>query len=284
MAAVMEKPLVSVLMGAYQIEGLSCFPAAMESLLRQTCRQFEILICNDGSTDATAEIVQEWAEWDERIRILTHEKNRGLAAALNTCTAAARGAYLARQDADDASHLTRLQDQVAFLESHPEIDFLGTNVNLCDAQGVWGQRHLPEYPQKRDFLFCSPFVHGTVMYRAEALRKAEGYRVCRQTYRTEDYDLFMRMYALGMQGANLQSNLYDYREDRKNMSKRKYRYRVDEAAVRYAGFRKLGLLPKGLPYVVKPLLVGLLPNRLLFWLKCRLHIFKKTAGEPSCRG
>lgn len=271
----MEKPLVSVLMGAYQIEGLSYFPAAMESLLRQTCSQIEILICNDGSTDATAEILQEWAKRDDRIRILTHEKNRGLAAALNTCMAAATGTYLARQDADDFSHLTRFQEQVEFLESHPEIDFLGTNVNLCDAQGVWGERRLPETPKKQDFLFCSPFVHGTVMYRAAALHKAEGYRVCRQTRRTEDYDLFMRMYAQGMQGANLQSNLYDYREDRENMSKRKYRYRVDEAEARYAGFQKLGLLPKGLPYVVKPLLVGLLPNRLLFWLKCKRNIFKK---------
>lgn len=279
-----EKPLVSVLMGAYQIEGLSYFPAAMESLLHQTYSKIEILVCNDGSTDATAELLQDWAKRDDRIRILTHEKNRGLAAALNTCTEAAQGDYLARQDADDISHLTRLEEQVSFLENHPGVDFLGTNVNLCDTQGVWGKRSLPEHPQKGDFLFCSPFVHGTVMYRAQALRKAEGYRVCRQTYRTEDYDLFMRMYAMGMQGGNLQTDLYDYREDRANMGKRKYRYRVDEAVIRYTGFQKLGLLPKGIPYVLKPLLVGLLPNRLLFWLKCKLHIFKKTAGKPPCQG
>lgn len=278
------KPLVSVLMGAYQIEGLSFFPRAMESLLCQTYERIEILICDDGSTDTTAQILEEWAERDPRIHILAHEKNRGLAAALNTCTEAANGDYLARQDADDVSHLTRLEEQVAFLESHTNVDFLGTNVNLCDRQGIWGERSLPEYPQRRDFLFCSPFVHGTVMYRAEALRKAEGYRVCRQTYRTEDYDLFMRMYALGMEGANLQTPLYDYREDRENMGKRKYRYRVDEAVIRYVGFQKLGLLPNGLPYVVKPLFVGLIPARLLFWLKRKLHIFKNGAGEPPCQG
>lgn len=278
-----EKPLVSVLMGAYQIEGLSCFPVAMEGLLHQTCERIEILICNDGSTDASAEILQYWAKRDARIHILTHEKNRGLAAALNTCLAAARGVYLARQDADDVSHLTRLEKQVTFLESHPKIAFLGTNVNLCDAQGVWGERSLPEYPKKWDFLFCSPFIHGSVMYRAAALRMAEGYRVCRQTCRTEDYDLFMRMYALGMEGANLQEPLYDYREDRENMKKRKYRYRVDEAIVRCAGFQKLGLLPKGFPYVVKPLLVGFIPTRLLFWIKCKLHIFENTRGEPPCQ-
>jgi glycosyltransferase EpsE len=277
-----ERPLVSVLMGVYQIEKLACFSTTMESLLHQSYQQIEILICNDGSTDTTADILLEWEHRDKRIRILNHDKNYGLAAALNTCIAEANGVYFARQDADDVSHLTRLEEQVAFLENHPNIDFLGTNVALCDAQGVWGERRLPEVPKKQDFLFCSPFVHGTVMYRAAALHKAGGYRVCKYTRRAEDYDLFMRMYALGMEGANLQNNLYDYREDRENMDKRKYRYRLDEVVVRYRGFRSLGLLPAGLPYVIKPLLVGLLTNRFLFWLKCKLRIFNKTTGEPPC--
>lgn len=276
-----EKPLVSVLMGVYQIEGLTFFSAAMESLLCQTYERIEILICNDGSTDKTAHILEEWAEQDPRIHILTHEKNRGLAAALNTCIDVAKGNYLARQDADDISHFIRLEEQVAFLERCPNVDFLGTNVNLCDRQGIWGERCLSEYPQKKDFIFCSPFVHGTVMYRAEALHKAKGYRVCRHTCRTEDYDLFMRMYAMGMKGANLQRSLYNYREDRENMEKRKYRYRVDEAIIRYVGFQKLELLPRYFPYVVKPLVVGLIPVQLLFLLKCKFHIFKNTAGESS---
>lgn len=278
-----EIPLVSVLMGAYQIEGLFFFPSAMESLLCQSHARIEILICNDGSTDATAQILKEWAEQDTRIHILNHGKNRGLAAALNTCMEAAQGDYLARQDADDVSHFKRLEEQVAFLVSHPNVDFLGTNVNLFDPQGIWGERSLPPYPQKNDFLFCSPFVHGTVMYRAASLRRAGGYRVCRRTYRTEDYDLFMRMYAAGMQGANLQAPLYEYREDRENMGKRKYRYRMDETVIRYHGFQSLGLLPKGFPYVLKPLVVGLIPNRLLFLLKCKFRIFKRLAGEPPCQ-
>ncbi len=84
---------------------------------------------------------------------MNHDKNYGLAAALNTCIAEANGVYFARQDADDVSHLTRLEEQVAFLENHPNIDFLGTNVALCDAQGVWGERRLPEVPKKQDFSF-----------------------------------------------------------------------------------------------------------------------------------
>lgn len=272
----MKKPLVSVLMGAYQIEGLSLFPVMMEALLKQSYTNLEILICNDGSTDATGAILEDWAKRDPRISILTHSKNQGLAASLNDCMKQAKGIYFARQDADDLSHPTRIEKQVNFLESYPEIDFIGTNIQLFDETGIWGARTMPEMPTSEDFLFCSPFIHGTVIFRGEALRKAEGYAVNPRTYRTEDYDLFMRMYAMGMQGANLQDTLYDYREDAQNMSKRKYRYRVDEAVVRYKGFRRLGLLPKGFPYVVKPLLVGLLPSRFLFWLKCKVHILKKS--------
>lgn len=278
-----QQPLVSILMGVYQIEGLAQFPVMMESLLNQSYKKIEILICNDGSTDATGIILEGWAVRDVRIRILTHEKNQGLAAALNTCMRAVRGSLLARQDADDVSYPTRLAKQVAFLQEHKEIQFVGTNINLCDHRGVWGQRQLPVFPHREDFLFGSPFVHGSVMFRAQALHKADGYRVSRSTCRTEDYDLFMRMYALGMQGANLQENLYDYREDRENMAKRKYHYRVNEAIIRCQGFWKLGLLPQGILYVIKPLLVGLIPIRCLFWLKCRLHIFQKATGDPPCQ-
>lgn len=276
--------LVSILMGVYQIEGLPQFPVMMEALLEQSYKKIEILICNDGSTDSTDKILEKWAARDSRVRILAYERNQGLAAALNSCIKEAKGTFLARQDADDISDIARIARQVAFLQEHEEIDIVGTNITLCDQHGQWGQRQMPLLPQRKDFLFCSPFVHGSVMFRAQALKKAGGYRVDRLTYRTEDYELFMRMYAMGMWGANLQENLYSYREDRENMSKRKYRYRVDEAVVRYQGFHKLGLLPKGFPFVVKPLVVGMIPPRLLFWMKCHLRIFQKTTEESSCQG
>ena len=116
-------------------------------------------------------------------------------------------------------------------------------------------------------LFRSPNVHPTIMIRTEILKEIKGYRVVKETRRAEDYDLFMRLYASGYKGYNIQKELFKYREDHISLRKRKYRYRIDEAKVRIYGFKKLGLFPKAVPYVIKPLIVGLLPYRLLVWLR-----------------
>ncbi|MBO5072633.1 MAG: glycosyltransferase family 2 protein, partial [Eubacterium sp.] len=75
------------------------------------------------------------------------------------------------------------------------------------------------------------------------------------------------LYEKGYQGYNLQEELYDFREDKNARKRKKYRYRIDEAKVRWKGFRLLGLMPKGVIYVLKPLIVGLIPYPVLVWLR-----------------
>jgi glycosyltransferase EpsE len=94
------------------------------------------------------------------------------------------------------------------------------------------------------------------------LDKAGGYTVSKATRRTEDYELFMRI-QLFARGENLSEPLYHFLEDQRALKRRKYRYRIDEAKVRYRGFKSLGLLPKGIFYVIKPLIVGLIPSFIL---------------------
>ena len=101
-----------------------------------------------------------------------------------------------------------------------------------------------------------------MIFRREALLKANGYRVAKETRRTEDYDLFMRMQLFTV-GENLPELLYIFCEDKGAFKRRKYRYRINEAKVRHTGFKRLGLMPRGFPYVVKPLAVGLVPRFLL---------------------
>ena len=177
---------VSVLMGVHNIAGLRLFDRAVGSVLAQTMDDFEFLICDDGSTDRTWELLERIAKQDARVRLLRNTKNEGLAFTLNRCLQAAQGEYVARQDADDISAPERFAVQLAFLEQHPEIAFLGSDVILWDECGAWGKREFPEYPQVRDFLFTMPFVHGALMFRREAVRKAGGYRVARETRRAED--------------------------------------------------------------------------------------------------
>lgn len=258
---------ISVIMGAYQIEHLSMFHEAVNSILKQSYPNFEFIICNDGSTDHTQALLETLAKRDARVKLLNSPQNEGLASALNRCLAVAEGDYIARQDADDISQPTRLERELDFLEQHRELSFVGCDIALYDQNGLWGQRKFPAFPKKEDFLFTMPFVHGTLMFRKETLLSVSGYRIATETKRAEDYDLLMRLYAKNAIGGNIPEQLYWFLEDAAAMNRRKYKERVYEAKVRYQGFRQLGLFPKGYLYVVKPLVVGLIPHKALNWLK-----------------
>ena len=177
-------------------------------------------------------------------------------------------------DADDISKTNRLEKEIEFLERNYEYDIVSCNADLIDEnEKVWGKRKYPEKIKKEDFLFNSPVIHPTVMMRRKALNDVNNYRVAKETRRAEDYDLWMRMYSKGYKIYTIQEELYYFREDEECLKRRKYRYRIDEAKVRFKGYKSLGLLPKGLVYVIKPLIVGLMPYKLIRIL--RNHIKKE---------
>jgi glycosyltransferase EpsE len=252
-------PLVSVIMGAFNCEGL--LGASLDSMLAQDYRNIELVICDDGSSDSTFEVARDRAARDPRVAVLRNERNLGLPRTLNRCAAAAMGSYLARMDGDDLSRPDRLGKQVRFLEAHPEYDLCGSSIVLFDSRGAWGKIDYPERPDARSFLLRSPFAHPSVMFRASCLQAAGGYSEDPAVGRSEDYELFMRLYAEGRRGYNFQEYLLEYREDQVSVKRRKAKYAIAEARVRLRGFRRLGLLPGGFPYVIKPLVVGLVPKR-----------------------
>ena len=106
---------LSVIMGVYNIEHLDIFDAAIGSILGQSEPNFELIICDDGSTDQTPQIIERYAEMDSRICVIHNESNMGLAATLNRCIFVAQGEYIARQDADDLSYFKRFVKQLKFL-------------------------------------------------------------------------------------------------------------------------------------------------------------------------
>ena len=259
-------PKISIISGAYNISRCYSFEKSMESILSQSFSDFEFKICDDGSTDNTAELLEKYERLDGRIKIIRNENNMGLAYSLNRCIEKSTGEYIARHDCDDYADTDRLKKQIEYLEAHENISLLGTNAKLFDEKGVWGEMKFPEKVTKKDFLFCSPFQHGSIMIRKAALLDCGCYRVAKETRRAEDYDLFMRV-IMKYECENLQEPLYYFCEDENTLARRRYRYRIDEAKVRWRGFKMLGLLPKGIPYVIKPLVVGLIPARLLKLLK-----------------
>lgn len=264
-------PLVSIIMGVYQCKNTDNLMASIKSIIRQTYVKWEFLIVDDGSEDAgrTYSVIQKASRLDHRIIPFRYKENHGLAYALNYCLHRARGIYIARQDDDDFSQPDRLEQQVAFLNSHPNISFCGTNATLFDEQGEWGKLIMKERPSSKSFLWNSPFIHPSIMIRAVQLRQVRGYRDSPETVQYEDYDLFFRLYAHGMFGANLQKTLYNYRSDRNAMKYRPLSRRIAEAKLRAKGFQALHLGAESLLYVLKPLILGLVPRHLYAKIQSR---------------
>lgn len=278
-----SSPKISVIMGAYNENDEKKVRRSLDSIAAQTFTDWELIICDDGSTDGTWDLLNQIATELRTRRISVHHPpvtlirnghNRGLAFSLNRCVEQAHGEYLARQDFDDYSDPSRFALQAQFLDDHPEYSFVGSNRRFFDDEGLWGEQSFPERPEKKDFLKNSCFVHPSVMMRKIDLEKAGKYTVAKATRRAEDYELFMRMYAMGMRGYNLQAFLLNYYEGRSSYGKRKFRYRIDEMLVRYNGFRALGLFPRAIPYVIRPLVVGLVPR--FVYSAHRKHRFGKA--------
>ncbi|MFR0870653.1 MAG: hypothetical protein ACLSG5_04430 [Oscillospiraceae bacterium] len=119
----------------------------------------------------------------------------------------------------------------------------------------------------RDFLFSMPFIHPALIFRREALEAAGGYSTLPRCDRCEDYDLLLRLYEMGYSGANMQEFLFRYSLPHNGISTRTLRDRTNEVRTRWARFSALGLLPKALPYALKPWAVWLVPRNTLRRLK-----------------
>ena len=126
-------PRVSVLMTVYN--GLPYLPQAIESVLHQTFTDFEFVIIDDASTDASVQCIRHYADADSRIRLWCHARNLGQAASLNAGLALARAPYLARMDQDDICLSDRLRQQVNLLETQPRVAAVGTRMYWLRASG-----------------------------------------------------------------------------------------------------------------------------------------------------
>ncbi len=202
-------PTVSVIMAVYN--GSSYVGAAIDSILAQTFADFELIVVDDGSTDATAQILESIG--DPRLR-LVRQDNQGLAASLNHAISLARGKYLARHDHDDVSLPQRFAKQVAFLDAHPDYALLGTHTVIWvgDQPTDRGHRHPADDPALRfQLLFDSYFVHGSVMMRRDAVVALGGYTLDRSRQPPEDYELWSRI-VRQHKVANLAEPLLIYRE------------------------------------------------------------------------
>lgn len=264
-----DTPQISVLMGVYD---RSCDIAPLErsvrSILAQTISDIELLICDSGSSSEACRFLDALAEQDSRLHLVRDDTMpTDLAHKLNACLRHVKGKLVARMDDDDFSHPNRFKQQAEYLSTHPNVAFVGCNVNLCLQGKQVNVRSFPEHPTVQDFYFVQPFIHPTLMFRKEALDRAGGYSEDKKCILCEDYDLLLRLYTAGYQGANIQDVLFDYTISGTARGSRRMCHRWNETVTRWRRFGELGLLPKAMPYVLKPLAVGLLPEHVLRKLK-----------------
>lgn len=258
---------MSVIMGVFN--GAKTLETAIASIEAQSYESWELVICDDASTDATAQILAEVRDrlGPARCTTLSNRTNLGLAASLNRCLAASRGTLIARMDADDMSVGNRLQVQVDFLLEHPDIGLVGTAMQRFDDEGLNVILLPPELLVDRHFFekhHGVPFAHATVVVRKEVLAKAGNYSVSWRTRRAEDLDLWFKVLGLGVVGANLEDPLYLVREDHDAVRRRTFASRVGGYVTRIRGLRRLGCGP--LPYIhatVALVIKTLLPYRIL---------------------
>ena len=199
-------PLVSILMPVFKTAPY--LREAMDSMLCQTFQDFELIVLDDCSPDNAEEILDAYD--DPRIVRYKGEKNVGLSNVLNVGIGMARGKYIARMDSDDISLPQRLQVQVEYLETHPDIDLVSVGMRLFGAKEATWIRELNPEKVKIEAMFHSPVLHASSVWRKDAFEN-QGLRFRQEMVPAEDYDLWVRAMLRGLKLVNLPEVLYEYR-------------------------------------------------------------------------
>ena len=207
-------PAITVLMTAYNAEVY--IDRAIKSILSQTFRDFELLIIDDASTDYTRERIQEWQQKDVRIRMIACPANRGQTVCLNQGLEEARGQWIARQDADDVSHPTRLQRLYELVRTNDKLVLVGASGWLIDANDHrCGTINVPlsDAAIRWSMPFQNPFIHTAVLFRRlRTMRYNEQFHIC------QDWELWARLSHEG-RVCNLPDRLIEYRDYHTSLSK-----------------------------------------------------------------
>ncbi len=226
----MNQPLVSVILPF--LNGGPAFAPALRSILEQSYSNWELLLCDDGSSDGSLELAQSLR--DPRITVWSDGQRKGLAGRLNECLDRSQGDLVARMDADDVSYPHRLRDQVAFLSSRPDIDVVGCRMLIFDEEGrPLGKRPVP---LEHDQIVADPasgfgLAHPTWLARATWYQR---HRYDPTALRFEDVELLYRA-RRNSRFANLPQLLYGYREMKGGFRKR---FKTRLGRIRYLHARR----------------------------------------------
>jgi len=207
-------------------------PEALESMVCQTLADFEIVIVDDGSSDATSQVLGDWAVAHPRLHVVT-QAHQGIVAALNHGLQHCRADLVARMDADDRAYPARLERQVAFLQAHPSVGVVACQVEGYPPDQVraglqvylqWQNALLSDAAIRREMFVESPLAHPSVVFRKALVEQVGGYQ---DRGWAEDYDLWLRLYLAGARFAKLPEVLLAWRERPERLTRTDGRYSLE---------------------------------------------------------
>jgi glycosyltransferase involved in cell wall biosynthesis len=242
-------PTVSWVISIYN--NLHHVEEAMDSMIYQSFRDWEMILIDDGSTDGTREIVQRYAANDCRIK-LTLSENKGRTAQLNEALKQARGEFLARMDCDDVCTPDRLEKQVAFMRANPDVVAIGSQVEIIDPFGVTLEtRKLPTDHATLDQMIVEgqggAIVHPVAMFRKTAVDKVGGYDPAYND--VEDLEIYLRLGEVG-KFANHPDVLLKYRQHHNSVNATRFELqKVRNRKAREEACKRRGLpMPTTFPF------------------------------------
>ena len=252
---------VSMIMSAYNCEPF--LKKALDSIIKQSFEDFELIIFDDASTDSTKKIIQNFAAKDARFITVYNDINKGLTVNLNKAISLAKGEYIARMDADDIALPTRIEKQVTFLDDHQKIDLVGSAAFDINEYGE--EIQLRKSPEWHDDIIAllpkaNPMTHSTVMFRKKSFATIGYYNEAYRT--TQDYEMWFRAAGNGLKFHNLQEILLKYRMDNNYHKRKSLKYRLYDCKLRLQGFKHINLPFYRYYYALIPIILALLPHKL----------------------
>lgn len=250
---------ISVIMAVYNCQ--DTVSAAIDSIINQTYKNWELIICNDCSSDETYKIVKKYADrYPDKIILIENSVNSKLPASLNHCLKYATGKYIARMDGDDISLPERFEKQLEFLSLNPDIDLVGTGMIVFDGKMVIGSVIKPSKVDKYSLVKDTCFCHATIVTYKYVYDKLGGYSLNKRAIRVEDVDLWFRFFAAGFNGANIPDLLYKVTDDEAAYKRRTFSNRINVMRTLFFGYRTLHYPLRYYPMVLLPVIKGLAPK------------------------
>ena len=248
---------ISVIMGIYNCA--DTLDEAIKSILSQTYINWELIMCDDASTDGSYEIAQKYVnKYPDRVKLIRNITNQGLNITLNNCLEVVTGEYVARMDGDDISLPERLEREARFLDDHDEFAFVSCPMIYFDKDGDFAVGRAKEKTVAKDLLKGGVFCHAPCMIRKDVYEEVEGYTVDKRLLRVEDFNLWHKIYAKGYKGYNLQEPLYKMRDDKKALKRRTLRSRLNGTYAVYIGYKLLDLPWYYIVYVAKDFIMNII--------------------------